>query len=183
LLTTLGRRGQPGRERIYLVLGTVPSKWQNTMSSGWRQAGRAGRGLHLSLVGLTHPQPHVAGPADVLLNYSELPMSARSLNPRDVLITDRATIGVVPDGVARVRWELANPGQARAVTVYPKIRGNVAVAPWTPAPRSTALINEQLLISATWYDTAGHVIASFHDSLARITKIYSAPKSGPPPSR
>jgi hypothetical protein len=66
---------------------------------------------------------------------------------------------------ARVRTHLR--------TRVPRLRDNVAVAPWTPAPRATGLINEQLLVSATWYDVHGHVLASFHDSLTRITKAYS----------
>jgi hypothetical protein len=39
------------------------------------------------------------------------------MTPRDVIITSFGTVGVVPDGVTRVKWELSNPGQAKPVTV------------------------------------------------------------------
>lgn len=163
------------RERIYLVVGTVPAQWQNGRVSGWRQRGRAGHGLHVSLVGLTTKRSREAQPMDELLNYAELPMPAQALTPHDVMITSSVTIGVVPDGVTRVKWELANPGQTQPATVYPRVHGNVATAPWTPAPRSTSLINEQLLVGATWYAPDGHVIASFTDNLAQINKAYGGP--------
>ncbi len=83
------------------------------------------------------------------------------------MITGVATIGVVPDGVTRVRWELDNPGQTKPTTVYPRVHGNIAIAPWTPAPPSTRLINEQWLASDTWYGADGRVIARFGD-LAQI---------------
>jgi len=78
-----------------------------------------------------------------------------------VLITSLATVGVVPDGVTRVKWELDNPGQRTPTSVYPRVQGNVAIAPWTPAPRSTSLINDQFLTGATWYGADGRVIAHF----------------------
>jgi hypothetical protein len=160
------------RERVYLVVGTVPQRWQNTIFSGWRQRGAAGHGLHLSLVGLTTSRSREAQPQDELLNYAELPMPAQALTPHDVLITTYATIGVVPDGVTRVKWRLANPGQRHPATVYPRVHGNLATAPWTPAPRSTRLVNEQLLVGATWYGADGRVIASFADNLEQINKAY-----------
>jgi hypothetical protein len=138
--------------------------------SGWRQHGRTIEGLHLSLVGLTSQRLLEIRPPDELLNYSEKPMPADLLTPRDVMIASLATIGVVPDGVVRVKWELANPGQSKPVTVYPRVRGNVAIAPWTPAPRSTSLLNEQWLVGATWYGSDGRVIASFRGDLAHIGK-------------
>jgi hypothetical protein len=156
-----------GPERIYLVLGTVPSSWGNGRISGWRQHGHDISGLHLSLVGLTTRRSPMAQPLDELINPLQMPMPAQTLTPRAVIITSLASVGVVPDGVTRVRWELANPGQAKPIAVYPRVRGNVAVAPWTPAPRSTSLINEQLLVGATWYGADGHVIATFSDSMAK----------------
>jgi len=97
---------------------------------------------------------------------------AELLTPRAVMITSFATIGVVPDGVTRVKWELDNPGQTKPATVYPRVHGNVAVAPWTLAPRSTAMINEQLLVGATWYGADGRTIATFSDDLAQVNKAY-----------
>ncbi|MDQ6806992.1 MAG: hypothetical protein M3065_18995, partial [Actinomycetota bacterium] len=138
LLTTISQGDRPSqhrRERIYLVLGAVPNGL-----SGWHQHGRALKGVHLTLVGLTRRSSHAMGPTDQLLNGGDLPMPAAALSPRDVLITSAATVGVVADGVTRVKWELSNPGQTRAAIVYPTVQRNVAIAPWTPAPRSTSLI-------------------------------------------
>lgn len=159
----------PGLEHIYLVLGTVPRAWGNGLISGWMQRGRAIEGLHLSLVGLTSKRSPTAQLQDEA-NYTGRPMPAQALTPRAVIITNFATVGIVPDGVTRVKWELANPGQARAVTVYPHVSGNIAIAPWTPAPRSTALIDEQWLVGATWYAADGRAIAAFTQSLAKLDK-------------
>ncbi|MDQ6779426.1 MAG: hypothetical protein M3071_25075 [Actinomycetota bacterium] len=178
LATVLSRpiNGGPGhtRERIYLVLGTVPRSWGHGLISGWRQRGRAIDGLHLSLVGLTHRQPHFPQPEDELLNPILRAVPAQTLTPQAVMITSFATVGVVPDGVTRVKWELANPGQTKPATVYPRVRGNVAIAPWTPAPRSTALINEQSLVGATWYGAGGHAIATFNATLGELNRAHGS---------
>jgi hypothetical protein len=163
----------PGPERVYLVLGTVPASWENGIASGWRQRGRAGRGLHLSLVGVATRHPRIAQPPDELLNYVQLPMPSELLSPRDVMITSFGSVGVVPDGVTRVKWELTNPGQAKPVVVYPRVHGNTAIAPMTPAPRSTALIDEQFVVGATWFGPDGRVLASFHDNLAQFNRGYT----------
>jgi hypothetical protein len=163
----------PGPERVYLVLGTVPAGWQDGRTSGWRQRGRASHGLHLSLVGLAGRRSPGSEPVDELLNYAELSMPGEPLTPRDVMITSFGTVGVVPDGVTRVKWELANPGQVKPVAVYPRVRGNVATAPMTPAPPSTRLLDEQLLVGATWYGAGGRVLASFHVDLSKVNRTYT----------
>jgi hypothetical protein len=166
-----------GPERIYLVVGSVPRAWGDGRISGWRQRGRAIDGLHLSLVGITSKHSPSAQPIDEVLNSVSLPVPAQTLNPRVVIITEFATVGVVPDGVTRVKWELDNPGQGTPITVYPRVHGNVAITPWTPAPRSTSLINEQNLAGATWYGPDGRVIATFSVGSSLIDKAHSA--SGP----
>jgi DNA-directed RNA polymerase specialized sigma24 family protein len=55
-------------------------------------------------------------------------------------------------------------------------RSTLPDAPWTPAPTSTRLINEQLLAGATWYGPGGRVIAKFSISAAEINRAHSAPK-------
>lgn len=168
-------------ERVYLVLGTVPTAWGQGLISGWNQSGRSIGGLHLSLVGFTSEQAPGAQPVDEVLNPASLPIPAQTLTPRAVLITGLATVGVVPDGVTRVRWELDNPGQLTPITVYPRVYGNVAIAPWTPAPRSTSLVNEQLLAGATWYGPDGRIVASFSVSPSKIDQAHS-PKGARPPA-
>jgi hypothetical protein len=101
-------------------------------------------------------------------NYGDRPLPVAALTPRNVVIGLTATVGVIPDGVTRVKWELSNPGQTHPAIVYPAIHGNVAVAPWTPAPRSTSLINEQWLLGATWYDATGQVVASYQTTFAQL---------------
>jgi hypothetical protein len=157
-------------ERIYLVLGTPSATAQRHGQpvDGWRQASRLRRTVHLSIVGFTARVLGTSSPFDLLLNGSPQAMPAGALNPRDVMVGRAVTIGVIPDGITRVRWELANPGQKRAAIVYPKLRGNVAIAPWTPAPAATALLNQQWLVGATWYDAHGRAVASFHQSLAHL---------------
>lgn len=157
-------------ESIYLIVGTPSATAQRSgrPADGWRQTPGLRRTAHVSIVGFTGRVTQHSSPFDVLLSGSAQPMPARALNPRDVMIGRAVTVGVIPDGITRVRWELANPGQKRPAIVYPKLHGNVATAPWTPAPRWTALINEQWLVGATWYDAQGRVVASFHQSLAHL---------------
>lgn len=164
-----GGRGEVN-ERIYMIVGTpwATGKGHGQAFDGWRQTQRLRRAAHVSIVGFTGRVARNSSPFDELLTGSPEPMPARALNPRDVMLGRAVTVGVIPDGVTRVRWELANPGQKRPAIVYPKLHRNVATAPWTPAPRATALLNEQWLVSATWYDARGRVIASFHQSLARL---------------
>jgi len=157
-------------ERIYLIVGTpwATAQRQGEPADGWRQAQRLRRAVHVSIVGFTGRVSGNSSPFDLLLSGSPQPMPARALNPRDVMIGRAVTVGVIPDGITRVRWELANPGQKRPTIVYPKLRGNVAIAPWTPAPRATGPINEQWLAGAVWYDAQGRVVASFRQSLAHL---------------
>jgi len=66
------------------------------------------------------------------------------------------TVGIVPDGVTRVKWIFTGAAfgvsHPREVTVYPQVGSNVAVAPIKPG--------EGPLAHATWYGAAGQVIAS-----------------------
>jgi hypothetical protein len=156
------RSDRPGRQRVYLLLGSIPRG-----ASGWRQHGAAKTGVHVDLLVL----PTRGRRLDVPLtpfNYSDQPLPAAALTPRNVVISLTATVGVIPDGVTRVKWELSNPGQTHPAIVYPAIHGNVAIAPWTPAPRSTSLINEQWLLGATWYNATGQVVASYQTTFAQL---------------
>lgn len=167
-------------ERVYLVIGTVPKTWGRGLISGWRQSAGTIGGLHLSLVGFTNDRTRGAQPVDEVLNPASLAMPAETLTPQAVLITSLATVGVVPDGVTRVKWELDNPGQRTPITVYPRVHGNVAIAPWTPAPRSTSLINEQLVVGATWYGADGRVLATFSVSTAAVDRAHSPQEADQP---
>ena len=178
LLTTIripaamakGAAGVHGPERVYLVLGKLTQSWQVKPSqknqiptitlNGWHQRGAELSGLHLSIVGFVRYQAHFDQPEDTALNLMETTMPTQVLTPRDVMIGQFGSVGVVPDGVTRVRWELIDPGQSHPVTVYPKIDGNIATAPLTMSHEKTGLTNEQYLASAVWYGAHGKVIAS-----------------------
>jgi len=66
------------------------------------------------------------------------------------------SLGIVPDGVTRVKWTFTGAGygilEPRPVTVYPQVRGNVAVAP--------VKSGQGPLASAVWYGADGKVIAA-----------------------
>lgn len=181
LLTTInipgalarGAGGVHGPERVYLVLGRLTKSWAVKPSqknqiptltlNGWHQHGAELSGLHLSIVGFVRYEQHVEQPEDVALNLAETTMPAQMLTPRDVMIGQFGTVGIVPDGVTRVRWELIDPGQSHPATVYPKLNGNVAVAPITPSHAKVGLGDEQYLASAVWYGRGGKVIASVNE--------------------
>lgn len=90
------------------------------------------------------------------------------------MIGQFGSVGIVPDGVTRVRWELIDPGQSHPVTVYPTIHDNVATAPITPTPdpKEVGLTNEQYLASAVWYGADGKAIASVNE-LPALLKVNS----------
>ena len=66
------------------------------------------------------------------------------------------SVGIVPDGVTRVRWTFSGAGfgvlHPRASTVYPDVHGNVAIAP--------IRAGQGPLVGAVWYGAGGRVIAS-----------------------
>lgn len=165
-----GALGIHGPERVYLVLGALKPSWGIEPSvknqipritmNGWHQRGAALLGLHLSIVGFVQHKTRYEQPMDTALNVMQTTMPAQVLTPRDVMIGQFGSVGVVPDGVTKVRWELIDPGQAHPVTVYPKIEGNIAVAPITMSHEKTGLATEQYLASAVWYGAHGKVIAS-----------------------
>jgi hypothetical protein len=75
-------------------------------------------------------------------------------------------VGIVPDGVVRVKWVLSQfpTSTARPVTRYPRVQNNVAIA--------TGAFGGQLA-SATWYGAGGRVISSI-SLLARIDREEAA---------
>jgi hypothetical protein len=178
LLTTLkvpkpqsaGALGIHGPERVYLVLGDLKPSWgvrpsrknqiPTVTMNGWHQRGAQLNGLHLSIVGFVQHKTRVEQPLDALLNLMQTTMPAQLLSPRDVMIGQFGSVGIVPDGVMKVRWELIDPGQSHPATVYPKVEGDVAIAPTTPSHERVGLATEQYLASAVWYGARGRVIAS-----------------------
>ena len=66
------------------------------------------------------------------------------------------TVGLVPDGVTRVKWTFSGVGfgvqHPHPVTVYARVQNNVAVAPVVPG--------QGPLVHTVWYGAGGSVIAS-----------------------
>lgn len=83
--------------------------------------------------------------------------------PTDVAGQSGIQVGIVPDGVARVKWVLSQfpTSTAPPVTVYPRVQSNVAIA--------TGVFGGWQLASATWYGASGRVITSF-SRLGRIDR-------------
>ncbi|MFZ0039768.1 MAG: hypothetical protein WAK93_00550, partial [Solirubrobacteraceae bacterium] len=109
LLTTIPlhqRSDRPGHLRVYLIVGSIPRG-----ASGWRQHGPALTGVHVDLLVLPTRGHRLDQPLTPF-NHGDQPLPAAALTPRNVVIGQTATVGVVPDGVSRVKWELSNPGQA-----------------------------------------------------------------------
>jgi len=75
--------------------------------------------------------------------------------PTDVAGQLGVQIGIVPDGVTRVKWVLSSfpASTAAPLTVYPRVENNVAIA--------TGVLGDRQLVSATWYGAGGRVISSF----------------------
>jgi hypothetical protein len=107
-------------------------------------------------------------PAVDLSNADE----AESLSPRGYARggpLDLYTVAVVPDGVARVRWDFVGAALKPVRTVYATARDNAAIS-----SRRTGL-----LWRATWYDARGHVIptsdAAYLRAQAQMQKAMAAP--------
>lgn len=90
------------------------------------------------------------------LDTPNIVSSGLSLRPYGIDPNAGITVGVVPDGVTRVRWVFTGAGYGithpRPVTIYPQVHNNVAVAPVTTG--------EGPLRTATWYGASGRLIAT-----------------------
>jgi hypothetical protein len=97
---------------------------------------------------------------------------ARPSSVRAVVVGRRSVrtslwLEVVPDGVARARWVFTPfpAGTGPNVTVFPRIKNNVAIATGAPAGGN--------LVSEIWYATSGRVVSTFSDA-ARIKRLQAA---------
>lgn len=157
LIRRLGSRALPALTRLVatvrapLVSGVEPFRiYFVVVDLG------AGRGSRLMTV-VEHGHGFGIGPplAAPLLSR------AISATPSVGAISSRGRVGfffsVAPDRVARVKWTFTThhtrASRSSALTVYPTIHNNVAVAR-SPGQRADPQ-------KITWYDSRGHVIASF----------------------
>jgi len=130
---------------IYVVVGRPPG-YPEDIVTALEVAGR-------------HGHRYLLYPANVV--DTETAAATGGLAPRAVSYNaglarkEWLDVGVVPDGVTRVRWVFPGPGGA---TVFPTVENNVAV------PRAGKLGG---LLDATWYGSDGHVVASYSEVAAQ----------------
>ena len=107
--------------------------------------------LHVWVIGLTRGVSEVVSSPGLVPPPADIPLSPA------VMLLDSGGIGVVPDGVTRVKW-VYEPWGYKPVALYPTIHGNVAI------DRRFPIEGPPLLRSATWYGAGGKVIASYSDA-------------------
>jgi hypothetical protein len=138
-----------------MLVELEPSRLRGAKAlTGWQAyAPASSHELKVSLIGLRAPRSMslMSGPGLV-------PPSAQTALSPAVILMDVDSIGLVPDGITRVKWVFDGWGQKPSGprAVYPKIHGNVAVAKAIPGGYP--------LRSATWYDAGGTVIGSYSDA-------------------
>ncbi len=140
---------------LYLVVSTPPA----SALSLWNP----GLGDQVSLVSVNsrHAVERPPFPAVELADAFEVSLAAAA--PSTAYALGRGyEVGIVPDGVARVRWTFTDrAGKARSV-VDPQVTNNVAWAPVQP--------NAWFLLKATWYTADGSVIPTSDSALVAATR-------------
>jgi hypothetical protein len=132
--------GPSGRVRVFLLIRRVPSARGTKLPPVVLIAIAVDD--HDRIVGRAH--------AFTLSDPTALGSDLRG-GPRVAAVV---TIGIVPDGVAAIRWVYSGAGYGilhpnRGTTVSPHVAGNVAISALnTPGP----------LLSAAWYRSDGHLI-------------------------
>ncbi len=170
------------RLRIYVIVQSLPSHWV-------ARKGQAALSLGVRAVDVN---------ANDWLGASTGLLTAATLNPSDVAsgpppglavapaVYNKgfrydygAAFGLVPDGVARVKWVFTGAGigitHPHPTTIYPTVRNNVAAAVFDPS--------DGPLASATWYDTSGSVIARSNGGLASRQRLIEIRAINNAPSR
>lgn len=126
---------------IYLVVATPPVAPVDIVTT-LAVAGRAG---HRYVLGL----PEVVGDQTAVATHGLTGLAVGSAG--SAWGTAGVNVGVVPDGVTRVKWVFPSAG-GRPVTVYPKVENNVAVSKAAGLGPS----------DVTWYGSGGRAIASYN---------------------
>lgn len=88
-----------------------------------------------------------------------------SFDPSDLTGVSGAKAAIVPDGVARVKWVFTPMGRDSglpAITVWPKLQGNVAIGhvPTRLPPGEVPSRLQVFLSSAVWYGADGRALQS-----------------------
>jgi hypothetical protein len=146
---------------IYVVVGAPPKGHAEIVSTLAVAGPSSHRFLLSSVVGAAVASGDLIPSA--VTTAGQVKVESRKTHISDSLTGHSGVwVGVVPDGVTRVEWTFGAPprglsprkhsqhGGAPAVTVYPKIEHNIAVA-------KASGFNQ--LSSATWYGSDGRVIA------------------------
>jgi hypothetical protein len=139
-----------GRVRVYVVVRRLsavrPLGRRLRRGSVFASVFALARGQIVNATGLIAPAT-VGTPGIVA--------SGLRVRPGVIDLNGGVSMGLVPDGVARVKWMFTGAGfgvlHPRPVTVYPKVVNNVAVAP--------VVRGEGPLGRGVWYGAHGQVIA------------------------
>jgi len=141
-----------GVERVYMVvaIGTPRQPGTGATTGGQLSALTQSHELHVSLLGVQHLNRLL----DPSRNVGLVPPPAQPALSPALISVDAENIGLVADGVTRVKW-VFDPWGEKPVVEYPSIHGNVAIARAVPM--------DPPLRTATWYGAGGKVIASYSD--------------------
>jgi hypothetical protein len=138
-----------GPVRVYVIIRKFPAR-QRSGRAGLLTVNAFAVDAHDQLAGAT-------GPLTAAMIGTPGNAGSRLIPAKlETSTSTGVTVGIVPDGVIRVKWVFSGAGfgitHARQVTVYPPVRQNVAAAANTSG--------QGPLASATWYGARGQVVAS-----------------------
>ena len=137
-LVPRSRNEAPGVDAAVIANGRVANSTSPLSSAALDQPGNVASGLDLSGRGVTGLNPSLG-----------------------------ISVGIVPDGVARVKWTFSGAGfgilHPHPVTVYAHVHNNLATASVIPG--------EGPLAQATWYSARGQLIASGRGGLGAVQQL------------
>jgi len=161
--------GQYGNARVYLVVETPPRFPVHRKRPGAPLLNpRLGDVASIAYVGPFREEAAINGPT-VAAGGDQVAATARGLTADPGQVSDLwgAVASIVPDGVTRVKWVFTRLGTASGlppITLWPRVRGNVAIGRLAPTLQA-------YLSSAVWYDPDGRVRESFGSSTGASASV------------
>ena len=137
-----------GRLRVWVVVDRLPIHPSKVRPEYFARAAVTANGGQIRNASVSVSAAQLGAPSAVA---SGLLTAAGAVDP-----SVGVTVGLVPDGVTRVKWTFSGVGfgvqHPHPVTVYARVQNNVAVAPVVP--------RQGLLVHSVSYGAGGSVIAS-----------------------
>ena len=137
-----------GRVRVWVVVDRLPIHPSKVRPEYFARAAVTGNGGQIRNASVSVSAAQLGAPSDVA---SGLLSGSGAVDPNVGV-----TVGLVPDGITRVKWTFSGAGfgvlHPHPVTVYPRVQNNVAVALVVPG--------QGPLVHTVWYGAGGSVIAS-----------------------